>query len=318
MVPITELSHLVNPLATSVQLETSASQLDGVPKDLEHSIRFETARLLQAAGVLLRLPQELIAQSIITVYRFWTGADGGSLLEDDSRVCGVLVPFIKRVAVANHGKQDVAAAALYLTAKPSAHLVGARQTLVVFEYLRSVGPDFSTAVSSESKLDTDWQLSEGKYETDRNRLYAIEARVLRVLGFQTHVALPYTLCINYLQTLDVFNSPAGSAVAKRSFAHLNSALLSPQLLFLTHQPFVIATAAIYLAAREMSAKLPEVDWWEVFDVDREELGFLVVALTSVEGYALEEERKWRRRKVPLTVEGLRLELERRAMLDAGE
>ena len=83
---IEQLSHLANPLAASTQLETSASQLDGVPGDLEDSIRFETARLLQAAGILLHLPQELIAQSIIIVYRFWAGADGGSLLEHDSKV----------------------------------------------------------------------------------------------------------------------------------------------------------------------------------------------------------------------------------------
>jgi cyclin L len=82
-----ELSHLANPLATSLQLGASASQLDGIPKDLEDSIRFETVRLLQAAGTLLRLPQELIAQSIIIFYRYWTGTDGGSLLEHDSKVC---------------------------------------------------------------------------------------------------------------------------------------------------------------------------------------------------------------------------------------
>lgn len=86
MVPITALSHLANPLVTSEQLETSATQLDGVPKDLEDSIRFETARLMQAAGILLRLPQDLIAQSIVILYRFWTGPEGGSMLDHDSKV----------------------------------------------------------------------------------------------------------------------------------------------------------------------------------------------------------------------------------------
>lgn len=86
MAPISELSHLLNPLATSLQLETSASQLDGVPKDLEDSIRFNAAQLTQAAGILLRLPQEIIAQSIVLLQRFWVGPDGGSLLEHDSKV----------------------------------------------------------------------------------------------------------------------------------------------------------------------------------------------------------------------------------------
>lgn len=86
MAPITQPSHLANPLASPEHLETSASQLDGVPSDLEASIRFSTAQLLQAAGILLRLPQNLIAQSIVLLYRFWAGPDGGSLLEHNSTV----------------------------------------------------------------------------------------------------------------------------------------------------------------------------------------------------------------------------------------
>lgn len=86
MAPITELSHLLNPLATPAQLETSSSQLDGVRKELEDSVRFETSRLIQASGILLRLPQEIIAQSIVILQRFWLGADGASMLDNDSKV----------------------------------------------------------------------------------------------------------------------------------------------------------------------------------------------------------------------------------------
>ncbi len=164
----------------------------------------------------------------------------------------------------------------------------------------------------------DRQLSEGDLEIGRSRLYHLETLVLRVLGFQTHVALPYNLCINYLQTLDVSSSTMGSVVTKRAFAHLNAALLSPQLLHLTHQPCAISAAAIYLAARDVGISLPETSWWEVFDVDREDLGFVVLALKSVESFAADEQSKWKSRKVPLTVEELRSELERRTMLENGE
>ena len=78
---------------------------------------------------------------------------------------------------------------------------------------------------------------------------------------------------------------SGSAIARRAIAHLNTALLSPQFLYLTHQPYALATAAIYLAAREVGVKLPGNEWWEVFDVDREELGFLVVAMMSMQARA---------------------------------
>jgi hypothetical protein len=214
-------------------------------------------------------------------------------------------------------KQDVAAASLYLTAKPSPHPVTARQVLVVFESLDSIRPDFSAALANIDPIESKWSLTEGQYESRRQRLYEIESCILRSLSFLTHVALPYTLCINYLQTLDVFKTSDGSTVANRCFAHLNSALLSPQLLYLTHQPSAIVTAAIYLAARELNVKLPETEWWEVFDVDREELGFLVVALRSLDGFARAEKQKWSRR-IPLTVEDLQSEIERRPVFEAGE
>ena len=73
-----QLLSLSNPLATIDQLSTSSSQLDGVPADLESSLRFAGARLTQAAGILLRLPQDIIAQAIVIFYRFYIGSEGGS------------------------------------------------------------------------------------------------------------------------------------------------------------------------------------------------------------------------------------------------
>lgn len=64
------------------------------------------------------------------------------------------------------------------------------------------------------------------------------------------------------------------------------------MLYLTHQPSALATAAVYLAAREQRVKLPEVEWWEVFDCEREELGFLAVGMRSVEGLAKREGLRW--------------------------
>lgn len=189
----------------------------------------------------------------------------------------------------------------------------------MFTYLNSIRPDYSIAAKLDSPPeDGSWHLSESDLDFARNRLYKLEALILRVLGFQTHVALPYSLCINYLQTLDVSSSPESPMVARKVFAYLNTALLSPQLLYLTHQPCAIASAAIYLAARETGVSLPETQWWEVFDVDREDLGFIVLALKSTETFAAEEKRKWGSRKVPLTVDELQAELERQRMLENGE
>lgn len=158
-------------------------------------------------------------------------------------------------------------------------------------------------------------VSEGTYQALRSLLMKTEAQVLRKLGFRIHVAAPHTLCINYLQALDVLGKANGEDVAKRAFALLNNSLLNPQLPYLTSQPSSLATAAIYLAAREVGVKLPGTEWWEVFDVDREELGFLVVGMLSMEGFVLEERNKWGRRKIPITVQEVEEEMENRRVLN---
>ncbi|KAH0544603.1 hypothetical protein FGG08_001252 [Glutinoglossum americanum] len=281
-------------------LERLSSQIDGVPADLEASIRFAGARLTQAAGVLLRLPQDVAAQAIVLYSRFWV-TEGGSLR--------------------TFGARDVSAACLYLAAKLSAHPQSPRNVLNVYALLVSPasplpGGRARGAAGGPAPPDPQaYYLSEGAYLARRAALLRTEARVLRALGFQTHVALPYTVAINYLQALDVFGGPEGAALARRSFAHLTAALASPQLVYLTHQPPALATAAVYLAARELGVKLPAEDWWEVFDVDREELGFLVVALKSTEGFARSEWERWRGKDVPVTVEDVEGELEARRLLD---
>ena len=78
MAPISSLESLANPLATVEQLESTASQTDGVPVELERSLRYYGALLTQAAGILLKLPQEIIGQAIVTFARFYVGAEGGS------------------------------------------------------------------------------------------------------------------------------------------------------------------------------------------------------------------------------------------------
>lgn len=128
-----------------------------------------------------------------------------------------------------------------------------------------------------------YYLSESDYFDFHNRVLALEARILYSLSFDTHVALPHPLAVTYLQALEFCNHPK-EGISKRTVEYLNTALLSPQLLYLTHQPNMLAVAAIYNAAKDVGAKMPECEWWEVFDVEREELGFLVVAMRSLEGW----------------------------------
>ena len=81
-----DLTSLSNPLVTLDQLSSSSSQLDGLSTELENSIRFGGVQLTEAAGVLLRLPQEVITQAVVIFTRFYTGPEGGSFLINPVKV----------------------------------------------------------------------------------------------------------------------------------------------------------------------------------------------------------------------------------------
>jgi cyclin L len=138
---VLSLSNLSNPLATVEQLSSSGSQLDGIPHELETSILFAAARLTQFAGVLLRLPQDIVASAILLVQRFFLGPEGGSL-----RDYGAKVRKQRSTHIPEHsadGRQDISAAAVYLTAKISSLPKSPRSILNAYALLSSLGPTFS-------------------------------------------------------------------------------------------------------------------------------------------------------------------------------
>ncbi|KAK1635094.1 cyclin domain-containing protein [Colletotrichum phormii] len=262
------MAHVTNTLATAEQLYKRNS-FSSLPADLQDVIFYATQCLTQAAGVLLDLPQSTTAQANVLLARYW-------LVE--SPMAGEF--------------SDVSAAALYLVAKMGPVPRSTRDVSNVYAYLlspasslfRGEPPDDDDPKKQRPRPDpTTYYQTEGEYAAFQTRMLAAEARILWALGFDTAVALPHALAVTYLQALDFLGKPRAQ-VAGRVIAHLNTALLSPQMLYLTHQPNALATAAVYLAAREAGAKMPEVAWWEVFDVEREELGFLVVGMRSLEGW----------------------------------
>lgn len=262
---------MTNPLATAEQLYRRISSFGALPSDLQDAIFIATQSLTQAAGLLLRLPQSVTARANVVLARYW--------LEES--------PLSYEVS-------DVSAASLFLIAKLSSHPTPPRDVCNVYAYLlspasplfrsQSTPPPPSPPLPPPEPDTSSYYLSESEYAAFRERILTIEADMLRALSFDTHVALPHDLAVTYLRALD-FSGSQLSTLTRRVVAYLNTALLSPQLLYLTHQPNALAVAAIYIAARdpEVAAKLPECPWYEVFDVDREELGFLVVGMRSLEG-----------------------------------
>jgi len=286
------VSFLTNPIASPEQLVSSPSHSDGLPADLEVSLRWAGSSLIQSAGILLRLPQTTIATAIILLQRFY------------------LLASFRSFSVLH-----TAHAALYLASKLTETPTKPRSIINVTTYiLRMPSPspvspkhDGKTAAANPEQFYVD----ENLYFQHRTRLLDIETQILKAVGYQTHTALPYTLVVNYAQTLECLDKP----LLKRSFGYLTDALLSPSLVYLTHQPNALAVAALYLAARDESVKLPE-SWWDIFDVEREDLGFLVAVMRGVGSFVGEQVKAWRDDigVIPWEASDLEAEMDRRRIL----
>jgi hypothetical protein len=196
-----------------------------------------------------------------------------------------------------------------------------------YHYLLSTHATFTTPPSAASKPTTpppDLYLLDSAYQTFRTTLLHLEGQITYTLGFDFHVSLPHPLAVTYLQALDVFSSSSSipesqsTRLAARAIEHLNTALLAPQQVFLTHQPPSLAVAAVYLAAREVGVRLPQCEWWEVFDVEREELGFLCLVMGSLEGWVRNENEVWGREVGVLRRADVRTQRRKRDVGENGE
>ncbi|KAG5658439.1 hypothetical protein KAF25_010620 [Fusarium avenaceum] len=304
------MAHLINPLATTSQLYHKSS-FSSLPQDLQDAIFITSQCLTQAAGQLLELPQSVTAQANVILARYWL-VDSPMANEFSVRLKSLICIYIP-LHRTDPCFKDTSAAALYLVAKMGPQPRSSRDMSNVYAYLLSESSSFLKTPGTPKNDPKSYYVLEADYYAFQTRILAIEARILYTLSFDTHVSLPHPLAITYLQTLDFLAQPK-SIISLRTIQYLNSALLSPQMLYLTHQPHALATAAIYNAARDVGAKMPECEWWEVFDVDREELGFLVVGMRSVENYL----RKYKEEMPDLstgmpTRKSVDVELQRRGM-----
>lgn len=267
MAPVPTIDSLSNPLATSEQL-LAFKQVD----DEKHqSLRFAEYQLICAAGILLRLPREVIAHAIVLLQRF--------------EIARIRLPGYLR-------HPDYCATCTFLAAKPSPTPIGWRSLVNVYAYLNSHASPLKFVNPNGPPVEVhpeEYYITEIVLQERITRLVICEGEILQGIGFDTRVVLPHGLALTYMQALGV----SSATLARRVLEHLNAGLLSPQMLYLTHQPNALAVGAIYLAARELGVKLVEQNWWEVFDVDREDLGFLVMSFGSMSNFAEAEVERWK-------------------------
>lgn len=103
----------------------------------------------------------------------------------------------------------------------------------------------------------------------KDALVVAEMQILKRLGFNVHVVLPYGTLVNYLRVLGL--TSRGDACS-RAWGYLNDALQTP--VYALYQVPTIVSAAILLTVRHLNIPLPSTPpncWWELFDASWEDI-----------------------------------------------
>ncbi|KAJ7445731.1 cyclin-like protein [Mycena galericulata] len=236
------MSTALYPLATLAQIERTPSREDGIPEDLEEDLRAYGCKLIHQAGILLRQKQVAVATAQILFHRFW------------------FVTSMKQFGIG-----DIGMGALYLASKLEECPLRMRDLINVYDLLlqraahaHAHAPPSQTAF----KYAPMSYFGTAFYEL-KDALVVSEMQLLKRLGFNVHVVLPYGTLINYLRVLGLADE---ETVCTRAWGYLNDALQTP--VYALYPVPTIVSAAILLATRALSISLPSIPptcWWELFD-----------------------------------------------------
>jgi len=167
------------------------------------------------------------------------------------------------------GIGDMGMGALYLASKLEECPLRMRDLINVYDLLLSRAMH---AVSSSSQ--TPFTYSPMSYFSStfydmKDALVVAEMQILKRLGFNVHVLLPYGTLVNYLRVLGLTNR---EDACQRAWGYLNDALQTP--VYALYSVPTIVTAAILLTSRHLSIPLPSEPpncWWVLFDADWDDI-----------------------------------------------
>ncbi|THH32993.1 hypothetical protein EUX98_g1198 [Antrodiella citrinella] len=198
------MSTSLYPLATLEQIEKSPSREDGIPATLEEDLRAFGCKLIHQAGILLKQKQVAVATAQILFQRFW------------------FVTSMKQFGIG-----DVGMGALYLASKLEECPLRMRDLINVYDLLlqRTAHTLSSQTASSSSLQKPDFKYAPMSYFGNtfydlKDALVVAEMQLLKRLGFQVNVVLPYGTLVNYLRVLGLANR---EDVCTRTWGYLNDA-----------------------------------------------------------------------------------------------
>ncbi|MED6219606.1 Cyclin-L1-1, partial [Stylosanthes scabra] len=155
---------------TDEQLQNSPSRKDGIDEATETTLRIYGCDLIQESGILLRLPQAVMATGQVLFHRF----------------------YCKKSFARFHVKK-VAASCVWLASKLEENPRKARQVIIVFHRMECRRENLPI-----EHLD----LYSKKYVGLKMELSRTERHILKEMGFICHVEHPHKFISNYLATLE--------------------------------------------------------------------------------------------------------------------
>nr|XP_056721496.1 cyclin-L1-like [Euleptes europaea] len=163
------LITLENCLLPDDAVRFTPSMGSGLDAETEAQLRVTGCELIQAAGILLRLPQVAMATGQVLFQRFFYTKS-----------------FVK------HSMEHVSMACVHLASKIEEAPRRIRDVINVFHRLRHL---------REKKKPVPLILDQ-EYVNLKNQIIKAERRVLKELGFCVHVKHPHKIIVMYLQVLE--------------------------------------------------------------------------------------------------------------------
>ncbi|KNA06184.1 hypothetical protein SOVF_183400 [Spinacia oleracea] len=217
---------------TEEQITNSPSRKDAIDEETETTLRVYGCDLIQESGILLKLPQAVMATGQVLFHRFYS-----------------------KKSFARFNVKRVAASCVWLASKLEESPRKARQVLIVFHRMECRRENLPV-----EHLD----LFSKKYSELKMDLIRTERHLLKEMGFICHVEHPHKFISNYLAVLDVKENPE---LRQDAWNLANDSLRTT--LCVRFKSEVVACGVVYAATRRFGVPLPEnPPWWKVFDADK--------------------------------------------------
>ncbi|KAF3454394.1 hypothetical protein FNV43_RR04841 [Rhamnella rubrinervis] len=215
---------------TDEQLENSPSRKDNIDGATETTLRIYGCDLIQESGILLRLPQAVMATAQVLFHRFYC-----------------------KKSFARFNVKKVAASCVWLASKLEECPRKARQVIIVFHRMECRRENLAIEyLDPFSKKYTDLKME----------LSRAERHILKEMGFICHVEHPHKFISNYIATLET-----PPELRQEAWNLANDSLRTT--LCVRFKSEVVACGVVYAAARRFQVPLPEnPPWWKAFDADK--------------------------------------------------